>query len=93
MTIYKFMDVVYSELQSDCDNYRANRIIDAADAFAEESILSTINRVLEIIDNDIKDIEAWEEGNEIALPQKNGMLAQARAFREEVLALKEGEQE
>lgn len=52
-----------------------------------------IDRVLEIIDNEIKDIDAWEEGREIALPQMNGMLAQARVFREEVLALKGDDKE
>lgn len=36
MTREEFMDVVYSELRSDGDNYRANRIIDAADEYAEE---------------------------------------------------------
>jgi len=36
MTRDEFMDMVYSELHSDGDNYRANRIIDAADEYAEE---------------------------------------------------------
>lgn len=36
MTREEFMDIVYSELHSDGDNYRANRIIDAADEYAEE---------------------------------------------------------
>ena len=36
MTREEFMDIVYSELRSDGDNYRANRIIDAADEYAEE---------------------------------------------------------
>lgn len=36
MTREEFMDIVYSELHSDGDNYRANRIIDAADDYAEE---------------------------------------------------------
>lgn len=35
MTREEFMDIVYSELHSDGDNYRANRIIDAADEYAE----------------------------------------------------------
>ena len=34
MTRDEFMDMVYSELHSDGDNYRANRIIDAADEYA-----------------------------------------------------------
>lgn len=36
MTREEFMDMVYSELHSDGDNCRANRIIDAADEYAEE---------------------------------------------------------
>lgn len=35
MTREEFMDIVYDELHSDGDNYRANRIIDAADEYAE----------------------------------------------------------
>jgi hypothetical protein len=31
----EFMDIVYSELESDPDNIRANRIIEAADEYAE----------------------------------------------------------
>lgn len=38
MTREEFMDIVYSELHSDGDNYRANRIIDAADEYAEAQI-------------------------------------------------------
>lgn len=34
----KFMAVVYDELSDDVDNCRANRIIDAADEYAEEII-------------------------------------------------------
>ena len=30
-----FMDIVYDELSDDEDNFRANRIIDAADAYAD----------------------------------------------------------
>ena len=36
MTRDEFMDLVYSELHSDGDNNRANRIIDAADSYAED---------------------------------------------------------
>lgn len=35
MTRDEFLDVVYDELYSDGDNNRANRIIDAADSYAE----------------------------------------------------------
>ena len=34
MTRDDFMDLVYEELSGDSDNYRANRIIDAADEYA-----------------------------------------------------------
>lgn len=36
MTRDEFMDLVYDELYSDGDNNRANRIIDAADSYAED---------------------------------------------------------
>lgn len=36
-----FMDIVYSELHSDGDNNRANRIIEAADEYAESAPLGT----------------------------------------------------
>lgn len=35
MTRDEFMELVYDELNSDGDNNRANRIIDAADSYAE----------------------------------------------------------
>ena len=38
MTRGEFMDIVYSELYSDGDNYRANRIIDAADEYVETEL-------------------------------------------------------
>lgn len=37
MTRNEFINVVYEELHSDGDNCRANRIIDAADSYAEEN--------------------------------------------------------
>lgn len=37
MTRDEFMNVVYEELYNDKDNSRANRIIDAADSYAEEN--------------------------------------------------------
>lgn len=42
----EFMSLVYDELQSDCDNNRANRIIDAADEYAE----STMPRWIPVIE-------------------------------------------
>jgi hypothetical protein len=50
MTREEFMDIVYSELHSDGDNYRANRIIDAADEYAEEK-----TRWLSVDENGDKD--------------------------------------
>jgi hypothetical protein len=41
MTREEFMNIVYSELHSDGDNNRANRIIDAADEY-EASIRKSI---------------------------------------------------
>ena len=37
----EFMDIVYSELESDSDNNRANRIIDAADEYVENTQFGT----------------------------------------------------
>lgn len=61
MTREKFMDIVYSELHSDGDNYRANRIIDAADEYAEEQtrLIPVSERLPE---QDRKD----EAGNDVA---------------------------
>ena len=61
MTREKFMDIVYSELHSDGDNYRANRIIDAADEYAEEQtrLIPCSERLPE---QDRKD----EAGNDVA---------------------------
>lgn len=44
MTREEFMDIVYYELDSDDDNYRANRIIDAADEYAENSSSENPNK-------------------------------------------------
>lgn len=41
----EFMDIVYDELYSDGDNNRANRIIDAADEYAEEYAESAYTEV------------------------------------------------
>lgn len=38
MTRDEFINIVYSELHSDGDNYRANRIIDAADDYTDEIV-------------------------------------------------------
>lgn len=48
MNRQEFMNIVYSELESDPDNRRANRIIEAADAYAESARLSATetNRLL-----------------------------------------------
>ena len=44
MTREEFMDIVYYELDSDDDNYRANRIIDAADEYAKDSSSEKSNK-------------------------------------------------
>ena len=44
MTRDEFMDLVYAELSDDGDNYRANRIIDAADELELESCEDAISR-------------------------------------------------
>ena len=54
MTREEFMDMVYSELHSDGDNNRANRIIDAADEYVETeggSILDDIKGYIDHIKN------------------------------------------
>jgi hypothetical protein len=56
MTREEFMDIVYSELHSDGDNYRANRIIDAADEYVEtekESNWIPVSERLPEYDNDV----------------------------------------
>lgn len=42
----EFMNLVYDELYSDGDNYRANRIIDAADEYVDDTIWSLIKRLM-----------------------------------------------
>ena len=54
MTRDEFMNIVYSELHSDGDNYRANRIIDAADEYAEEEV-TTVDDVLDKIKSEMLD--------------------------------------
>ncbi len=55
MTRDEFMNIVYSELHSDGDNYRANRIIDAADEYAEEKV-TTVEDVLDKVRAEIEQI-------------------------------------
>ena len=64
MTREEFMDIVYSELHSDGDNYRANRIIDAFDEYVEEhSRWISVNDKLP--DNN-DDVLAWNGYNMVA---------------------------
>lgn len=42
----EFMCLVYDELYSDGDNYRANRIIDAADEYIDDTMWSFIKRLM-----------------------------------------------
>ena len=55
MTRDEFMNIVYFELHSDGDNYRANRIIDAADEYAEEKV-ATVEDVLDKIRAEIEQL-------------------------------------
>ncbi len=54
-----FMAIVYSELASDSDNCRANRIIDAADEYADQGTGEWLER--EVIDEpNGKIINQWQ---------------------------------
>ena len=55
MTRDEFMNIIYSELHSDGDNYRANRIIDAADEYAEEKV-TAVDDILDKIRAEIEQI-------------------------------------
>lgn len=61
MTREEFIDIVYSELHSDDDNCRANRIIDAADEYAEKQAVHYM--AIEAIQNE--DREDYEKVMEI----------------------------
>lgn len=87
MTREEFMDIVYLELHSDGDNNRANRIIDAADEFEEESIRATIDHVLEIIDGYKSKAT---EPTKLSASTYNILLDRMKI---EVFALKGGDQE
>ena len=54
-----FMTIVYSELDSDPDNNRANRIIDAADEYVDDTIESLIKRLIGDI---IEEFDTMEKG-------------------------------
>lgn len=61
----EFMNIVYNELNSDPDNNRANRIIDAADEYVDATMESLIKRlmnkyddILSIGDTIIKELKA-----------------------------------
>lgn len=89
MTREEFMNIVYLELHSDGDNNRANRIIDAADEFEEESIQATIDQVLEIID---KDKEGHAKYDKLLNPMwLRGCFDTLDYLRKMVLTLKGGE--
>ena len=49
MTREEFMDLVYSELHDDGDNYRANRIIDAADEYVDSKVKEKVDEIRNII--------------------------------------------
>lgn len=62
MTREEFMNIVYSELHSDGDNNRANRIIDAADEYANDSISEKQNKWIPVKWHEITDEEREREG-------------------------------
>ena len=62
MTREEFIDIVYSELDSDGDNYRANRIIDAADEYAKDSSSENPNKWIPVKWHEITDEERDREG-------------------------------
>ena len=53
-----FMDIVYNLLKDDPDNNRANEIIDAADAYADEYAESMVKDAMEecffVLKNDLE---------------------------------------
>jgi len=65
-----FMAIVYDELYSDGDNYRANRIIDAADEYVKDTMWSFIKRLMGKYDevlsigDVIEELNAMEKGEE-----------------------------
>lgn len=72
MTRDEFMNVVYKELHSDGDNYRANRIIDAADYYAEDYAKENEPRwisVTERLPEDYQDVLVCGEGDFITCAQ------------------------
>lgn len=64
----EFMAIVYDELYSDGDNYRANRIIDAADEYVKDTMWSFIKRLMSTYDevlsigDVIAELNAMEKG-------------------------------
>lgn len=65
----EFMNIVYSELNSDSDNNRANRIIDAADEYVDATMESLIRRLM----NEYDDI----------LSVGDGIIKRLKAIRKE----------
>jgi len=64
----EFMNLVYDELYSDGDNYRANRIIDAADEYVDDTMWSFVKRLMSTYDevlsigDVIAELSAMEKG-------------------------------
>ena len=65
----EFMNIVYNELNSDLDNNRANRIIDAADEYVDNTMESLIRRLM----NEYDDI----------LSVGDGIIKRLKAMRKE----------
>ena len=49
-----FMNIVYDLLKDDPDNNRANEIIDAADAYAEDMVKDAMEKYFFVLKNDLE---------------------------------------
>ena len=67
MSRKEFMDLVYSELHDDGDNYRANRIIDAADEYVDSKVEEIRNVILQRNEYLMKDKEYRRKRGDIDL--------------------------
>ena len=67
MSREEFMDLVYSELDDDEDNYRANRIIDAADDYVGTKVEEIRNIIFQRNEDLMKDKEYRRKRGDIDL--------------------------
>ena len=71
MTREEFMEIVYDELHSDGDNNRANRIIDAADEYAETEQEPKWISVDYLPDTNIGNMSENPTGSNLVEPQES----------------------